>query len=163
MPDHKYTISRLISLLYRTGQMYIGSRLKEHDIGKGQYMFLSALYKQDGLSQEELSDYLMIDKGTTAKALKKLEEQGYVSREVRDDDKRFYRVFLTPKALEIKDEVRSVLADWRSLLTSGFTEEEKEAAIALLDKMGHNAARFTKDSSRLQPESSEHQEAGDRS
>lgn len=144
MPEHKYTIPRWISLLYRSGQMYIGSRLKEYDIGKGQYIFLNALYKEDGLSQEELSDHLKIDKGTTAKALKKLEAQGYVHRKVRDDDKRFYRVFLTHRALEIKDDVRSVLADWRSLLTSGFTEEEQEAALALLEKMGTNAARLTK-------------------
>jgi DNA-binding MarR family transcriptional regulator len=88
---------------------------------------------------------LPIDKGTTAKALKKLEEQGYVTRQVRDDDKRFYRVFLTPKALGIKDEVRSVLVDWRSLLTDGLSEEEKELAWTLLERMGENAARFAKE------------------
>ncbi|MEK8132176.1 MarR family transcriptional regulator [Paenibacillus filicis] len=147
MAEHKYTIPRLISLLYRYGHMYIADRLREHEIGRGQYIFLNALYKADGLSQEELAEYLLIDKGTTAKALKKLEEQGYVTRQVRDDDKRFYRVFLTTKALGIKDEVRSVLIDWRSLLTDGFSDEEKELAWTLLERMGENAARFAKEGS----------------
>ncbi|MFE5322971.1 MarR family winged helix-turn-helix transcriptional regulator [Paenibacillus sp. NPDC056579] len=142
MVDQKYTIPRWVSLLYRYGQMYIGDRLKHLDIGRGQHIFLNTLYREDGLSQEELSSYLKIDKGTTAKALKKLEEQGYVTRQVRDEDKRSYRIFLTEKALLIKDEVRAVLADWRTKVTEGLSEEEKQMALTVLEKMGTNAAQL---------------------
>ncbi|WP_036745653.1 MarR family winged helix-turn-helix transcriptional regulator [Paenibacillus sp. UNC451MF] len=140
--DYKSTIPRWVSLLYRYGHMYIGDRLKHLDIGRGQHIFLNTLYREDGLSQEELSNHLKIDKGTTAKALKKLEEQGYVIRKVRDEDKRTYQVFLTKKALLIKDEVRSVLTDWRNHISHGLTEEEKQMALILLEKMGTNAARI---------------------
>ncbi|MFH5181716.1 MarR family winged helix-turn-helix transcriptional regulator [Paenibacillus sp. TAB 01] len=142
MLDRQYTIPRWVSLLYRYGQMYIGDRLNDSDIGKGQYIFLNALYKQDGLSQEALSHELKIDKGTTAKALKKLEEQGYVLRKIRDEDKRSYRIFLTDKALRIKEEVRQVLIDWRHILSDGLTEQEQYAALELLEKMGRNAAAY---------------------
>ncbi|MNI14135.1 HTH-type transcriptional regulator MgrA [compost metagenome] len=142
MQDQRNTIPRWVSLLYRYGQMYISEQLEGHDLGKGQFMFLNALYKEDGLSQEELSNYLKIDKGTTAKALKKLEAQGYVSRKVRDADKRSYQIYLTQKSLDIKNEVRKVLVDWRLILSHGFTEEEEEQALLLLEKMGNNAARF---------------------
>ena len=142
MLDRQYTIPRWVSLLYRYGQMYIGDRLKDSDIGKGQYIFLNALYKQDGLSQEALSHELKIDKGTTAKALKKLEEQGYVLRKIRDEDKRSYRIFLTDKALRIKEEVRQVLMDWRHILSDGLTEQEQHAALELLERMGRNAAAY---------------------
>ncbi|GLI06117.1 MarR family transcriptional regulator [Paenibacillus tyrfis] len=145
MIDQRHTITRWVSLLYRYGQMYIGERLKAHGIGKGQHIFLNALYKEDGLSQEELSSYLKIDKGTTAKALKKLEAQGYVLRQVREEDKRSYRVFLTEKAWRIKDEVRGVLTDWRHILSDGLTEEEQRLALELLEKMGGNAARFNEE------------------
>lgn len=144
MPDQKYTIPRWISLLYRSGQVYIGSQLKEYGIGRGQYIFLNTLYKGDGLSQDEIAEYLVIDKGTTAKALKKLEELGYVTRQAREDDKRYNQVFLTEKALGIKDEVRRVLVEWRHMLTQGLSEEEKETAISLLERMGSNAASCTK-------------------
>ncbi|WP_282935804.1 MarR family transcriptional regulator [Paenibacillus sp. RC67] len=140
--DYKSTIPRWVSLLYRYGHMYIGDRLKHLDIGRGQHIFLNTLYREDGLSQEELSSHLKIDKGTTAKALKKLEEQGYVVRKVRDNDKRSYQVFLTEKALLIQDEVKSVLTDWRNLISQGLTEEEKQLALVLLEKMGTNAARI---------------------
>lgn len=153
MSEHKVTIPRWISLLYRTGQTYIANRLKHHEVGKGQFMFLNALYRKDGLSQDEIADHLRIDKGTTAKALKKLEVQGYVTRVAREEDKRFNRVFLTDKALDIKDEVREVLTDWRSLLTDGFTEEEKEQALVLLERMNDNAARYLEEEATQRDES----------
>jgi DNA-binding MarR family transcriptional regulator len=140
--DQRNSIPRWVSLLYRYGQMYIGDKLKHTEIGKGQHIFLNALYKADGLSQEELSAYLKIDKGTTAKALKKLEELGYVTRQVRDEDKRCYQVFLTDKALGIKEEVRNILMDWRKALAAGFSEEEERLAFEILEKMGINAAQF---------------------
>jgi DNA-binding MarR family transcriptional regulator len=141
MNDRQNSIPRWVSLLYRYGQMYIGEKLKNLDIGKGQHSFLNALYKKDGLSQEELSNYLKIDKGTTAKALKKLEDQGYLIRKVNEDDRRFYQVFLTDKALAIKEEVRGVLINWRDILSDGLTEEEQQMALTILEKMGANAAR----------------------
>ncbi|NEW04608.1 MarR family transcriptional regulator [Paenibacillus sp. SYP-B3998] len=145
MIDAKNSIPRWVSLLYRYGQMYIGEHLKNYEIGRGQHIFLNALYKEDGLSQEDLADYLKIDKGTTAKALKKLEEQGYITRNVSEKDKRCNEVHLTQKALLIKEDVRKVLTDWRERLTYGLTDEEKQLAHSILEKMGNNAARFAEE------------------
>ncbi|MFC0212757.1 MarR family winged helix-turn-helix transcriptional regulator [Paenibacillus chartarius] len=140
MSEHRYSIPRWMSILYRTGQMYLAARFEHLDIGKGQLIFLNALYRQDGMTQEEISYDLRIDKGTTAKALKKLEEQGYIVRLVRANDKRSYSVHLTEKALAIQDEVRQGFAEWRSLLLQGLSEEEQERMLDSLEKMGRNAA-----------------------
>ncbi|CAH1214226.1 Transcriptional regulator SlyA [Paenibacillus allorhizoplanae] len=145
MIETRNSIPRWVSLIYRYGQMYIGDHLKKFEIGRGQHIFLNALYKEDGLTQEELSDYLKIDKGTTAKALKKLEEQGYITRTVSEKDKRCYEVLLTDKARGIKEDVRKVLTDWRERLTFGLSDEEKQMALTILEKMGHNAAHFAEE------------------
>jgi len=138
LPNNEYSIARLISILYRYGQGYIGKKLEPLHIGSGQYIFLLALYRHDGISQEELSDHLKIDKATTAKALKRLEEEGYVARSVDAFDKRAYRVFVTPKGMGIKPEVQSALRNWREILSDGLSEEEKDTALKLLKKMVQN-------------------------
>lgn len=140
MNEHRYTIPRWMSILYRTGQMYLANRFEHLDIGKGQLIFLNALYRKDGLTQEEISYDLRIDKGTTAKALKKLEDQGYVTRTVRAADRRSYSVHLTDKALGIKDEVRKGFVEWRNILLQGLTDDEQEKMLDILEKMGRNAA-----------------------
>jgi len=145
MSENRNSLARWISLLHRYGHIYVGKELKEYNISKGQYIFLNALYKQEGISQEQLSDYLKIDKGTTAKAIKKLEEEEYVIRKIDAKDKRAYNIYLTEKAIKIKPVVRKAMTDWIDILYSGFTEEEKELSLALLEKMGENAAAYTED------------------
>lgn len=140
MEEKKSSIGRHISLLYRSGQIFAGERLRRHGVGKGQYIFLNALYRKDGINQEALSDDLKMDKGTTAKALKKLEAEGYLQRNVSTEDKRSYRIHLTEKAWALEPEIRSVLLEWRDILTEGFTEAEKDTFHTLLERMGRNAA-----------------------
>jgi len=143
MNENKNSIARWISLLHRYGHIYVGRKLKKYNINKGQYIFLNALYKKDGIRQEQLSDYLKIDKGTTAKAIKRLEDDEYIFRKVDAKDKRAYNVFLTEKALKMKPMVRKAMMDWTDILFIGFSEDDKESAIALLDRMGKNAITFT--------------------
>jgi DNA-binding MarR family transcriptional regulator len=81
---------------------------------------------------------LIIDKGTTAKALKKLEEEGLVKRSVDENDKRAYRVYLTAEGKDIIKDIRNVLLEWNDILTSDFTEEEKKMALDLLQRMVEN-------------------------
>lgn len=128
-----------ISALHRYAQGFIGKRLKIHNIGSGQYIFLMELYKGDGRKQEDLATALNIDKGTTARALSNLEKQGYLKKEVDKVDKRAYRVFLTKKAFDVKPYVHQVLLEWTEIITSGLSESEAKTALRLLQRMSANA------------------------
>ena len=132
------SIGKYISIIHRTGSSFLSKEFSKFNIGSGQYMYLIHLYKNDGLSQEELTEILNIDKGTTAKSIKKLETEGFVMRVKDKNDKRINRVYLTPKALEIKDEFLSSINAWENTLTSNLSYAEKEQALTLLKKITYN-------------------------
>ena len=111
------SVGKYISIIHRTGSSFLSKEFSKFNIGSGQYMYLIHLYKNDGLSQEELTEILNIDIGTTAKSIKKLETEGFVMRVKDKNDKRINRVYLTPKALEIKDEFLSSINAWENTLT----------------------------------------------
>jgi DNA-binding MarR family transcriptional regulator len=138
MINNSESFGRYISILYRSGSMYLSDRFEKYNIGSGQHLFLLFLSHVEGVTQEEMSSKLFIDKGTTAKAIKKLEEEGYVMRLVDDKDKRAYKVYLTEAGRKVTSEIVKVLGDWNDILTSGFTEEEKELALKLLHRMLQN-------------------------
>ncbi|WP_269849843.1 helix-turn-helix domain-containing protein [Methanosarcina horonobensis] len=50
----------------------LGKKIEPYGIGSGQFPFLMRLYREDGINQESLSDYLKIDKGTTARLYRNL-------------------------------------------------------------------------------------------
>jgi DNA-binding MarR family transcriptional regulator len=139
---NNHSITKWISILYRYGQNHISRQLSSYDIGSGQYIFLLALYKKDGISQEEVSDHLKIEKTTTAKAMKRLEKEGYIKRSIDSGDKRAYKVFLTQKALDIKPVIYNLIKNWAGILMTDLTGNEKETIYQLLEKMAKNAFAY---------------------
>ena len=101
-------------------------------------MFLLELYINDGKNQEEIAETLKIDKGTTARALKKLEEQGFVTRIKDENDKRSNKIYLNDKAKDVREGVLDVLNDWNKEITKSLTEEEEEMLKILLEKVCKN-------------------------
>ena len=101
-------------------------------------MFLLELQINDGRNQEEIAETLKIDKGTTARALKKLEEQGFVTRIKDENDKRSNKIYLNDKAKDVREGVLDVLNDWNKEITKSLTEEEEEMLKSLLEKVCKN-------------------------
>jgi DNA-binding MarR family transcriptional regulator len=133
------TIGRWISILYRYGQCTVARELEDYNIGRGQHVILLTLYRHTGISQETLSDILKLDKGSIAKSVKKLEDEGFIDRSVDADDKRAYKLFLTQKGQDIIPVVKKAIGDWEDALTSELKEEEKQAVSVLLEKMALKA------------------------
>ncbi|RDY29409.1 MarR family transcriptional regulator [Romboutsia weinsteinii] len=133
-------IGKYISFIYRKGGGFISRGLSDIGLGFGQLMFLLELYRADGKSQEDLCELLNIDKGTTARAIKKLEEESFVIRFKDEHDKRAYNIYLTEKAKELKPSVFKVLDNWNEIITQGFEESEKELTLELLKRICRNAS-----------------------
>lgn len=123
----------------------MGKELKNYSLGTGQYIFLLTLFKKDGISQEEISKSSYIDKGTTARAIAKLEKEGYILRKKDEEDKRTNRIYLTEKALQFKPVFFKILRKWIDILSSDLSKEEEVVAIKLLEKMGESAAKHMKE------------------
>lgn len=133
-------ISRWFSILHRLSLSHIYNGLKELKIGSGQVMFLLELYYQDGVNQEELSRLLNIDGANTARAIKKLEQEGYVRREQDPNDKRAYLIYLTEKAAAMKPQIFELIRSWEETLLENLSREERIVFSSLLKKIGHTVA-----------------------
>jgi len=70
--------------------------------------------------------------------MKRLEEEGFVYRVKDKNDKRAYKIYLTDKAKDIKEEVLSILQEWESIVTFNLTNEEKDEIIKILKKVSTN-------------------------
>lgn len=98
--------------------------------------FVLTLEKEAGpVSQEYLSCRLAIDKGTTARALCQLEEKGYVTRRANPENRRQNMVAATPLAHRAAAGLRTVLAEASQTFVRGFSREEKEQVLDLMDRM----------------------------
>jgi len=136
------SLGKWVSIIHRYCRSYIDKEFAGLDIKGGYLQFIHALYRHDGLSQDELSEALGIDKTTTARAIKELVELGYVIKEHDSQDKRFYRLSLTNKGKAIIPRLEKILKHWTEVLAAGFAEDERQFALDTLKKMAENAAKF---------------------
>ena len=126
-------IGRYISQIYRKGNSFISKEISKFGIGSGQIMFLMQLYKKDGISQEELAENLHIDKGTTCRAIKKLEEESFLIRV--KDDKRAYKLYLTEKSKDMEDNIKGILYEWEKHISKDLSQEEVDFLLTVLKKI----------------------------
>ncbi|MGO4371761.1 MarR family winged helix-turn-helix transcriptional regulator [Paenibacillus sp. MCAF20] len=127
-----------ISAIYRHMQVFISAELAPYRIGSGQYIFLMAIANQQPTTQKELSEKLLIDKTTTAKAIAKLEAEGYVRREADPADNRYQLLFLTESGHEVVPKVQEALNRVKSKSKKGMSDEEYELLIGLLKNVLRN-------------------------
>ncbi len=138
------SIGHLIGCLHRQARIYFDREMSGFGLGSGTFIFLLLLYKNDGISQNELSKMLNFDKANTTRGIKKLLELGYVRREKDKNDSRAYKLYITRKSNEIKADIITVLESWTEVLSSGLTESEIQQSFNLLEKMKDNAINFKK-------------------
>lgn len=129
---------KYIAASYRVAQGIINKKLESVDIKSGQQDFMYVICNNEGISQKELSERLKIGKATTAKAVKSLMESGYIKRERAEDDKRFYKLFLTDKGREIAPLVRNTFKEVSGIYSKGFTDKEAEEVLKILEKLFNN-------------------------
>jgi DNA-binding MarR family transcriptional regulator len=134
-------LGRWIATLFRRSRVHLDRVFEPMGLGKGLYLYLALLSRQEGLTQRQLAVELAFDEGTVARAVQKLTDAGWLRRERDPLDGRAYRVFLSSRAREKTPEIYRELESWNSLLVRGFSGEERELAVDLLVRMASNAEK----------------------
>lgn len=132
-------ITRELNILARCGNQFRGERLQKLSLTAAQAPYILHICLHPGLSQEELAAELHVNPSNAARQLAALTENGFVTRESKQEDKRQLAVYPTDKAREAFPIVRSVNAQWNHYLTQDMTEEEKAILEVLLEKMRFRA------------------------
>lgn len=107
------------------------------------HSFVLAICHKPGMTQEEISRELCLNKSTVTRAINQLEERGYVKRESKPEDKRSLLVFPTEKMENILPRVRKATSEWNELISCGIPENELDVFVSVLNKMAESARKIT--------------------
>ena len=138
-------ISKWLAVSSRCGQIFFAKRFEGLGFGSGQYMFITGIYENPGLTQDKLAEVISINKGTVANVLKTLEKDGFVERKQNTKDKRIHNLYLTEKGINSYVIIKETVEEWNSLLTKDLSKDEAEKLELILRKITDNAKRYVKD------------------
>ncbi len=127
--------------ILRSSRLLINQELDSLDLSSAEGNILFHLIAQgDGLRQEEIVEQIDISKPAVSRAVRSLEEKGYLVRRKDPDDRRASQVLLTTKAREIGPQIEQVYNDVFAIATQAASKEEIEYFIALFSRV---SARYS--------------------
>ena len=121
---------------------YLYSYMKEYGLKGNEYPFLLYLFDYNGTTQIEIAESFKIPKSQVSRSFKKLEEKNLIIRKKDDKNKKFYKIFLTGKAIKIINKLSKAELDWSEMIYKQLASSDKEAR-EILTRVAINALNFT--------------------
>lgn len=106
-----------------------------------QWRLLLRLSREPGLKQVELAERLDVEPITACRIVDRLEEAGLVERQRDPDDRRAWRLELTPRAAPILEKLRLLAEEMSAEAFAGLSPGEIEFLRAALAKIRENVGR----------------------
>lgn len=140
LPEYPNSIGRHLAFASSAVNALSTELLREHGLRPLQWVALSALYQQDGMTVSALADYTRSSVSATSRLLGRMEERGLVIRKAVDGNRRALRVCLTDKAKKI-NKLRDFHKKVNDLVLADLSAAEREALLSCLERISLSASR----------------------
>lgn len=131
-------ILREIGMIARALDSISNIEFKELNLTKGQYLYLVRICENPGIIQERLAEMIKADRTTAARAIKKLEMQGFIEKKNEDSNQKNKKLFPTEKGQEVYPFLKREGEYSDKVALSGFSPEELETILNLLQRVRSN-------------------------
>ena len=144
MPNNQFKRGELYSFITGKASTAIARRLQKNfklanaDITIEQWSVLYHLWKQDGLSQQQLCDATFRDKPSITRLVDNLEKLQLVKRVASKTDRRMNMIFLTKAAQDLQVLTMELANQTLNESLEGVTNEQIDIAKMVLQKVYDN-------------------------
>jgi len=144
MSNNQFKKSELYSFITGKASTAIARRLQKNfkqsgvDITIEQWSVLYHLWKEDGMSQQQLCDATFRDKPSITRLVDNLEKLKLVKRVASKDDRRINMIYLTPEAQQLQEQTMDLANQTLNEALEGVTNGQIEIAKEVLQQVYEN-------------------------
>ncbi|MCY8859107.1 MarR family winged helix-turn-helix transcriptional regulator [Bacillus atrophaeus] len=131
-------ILREVGMIARALDSISNIEFKEYNLTKGQYLYLVRICENPGIIQEKLAEMIKVDRTTAARAIKKLEINGFIEKMDDEHNKKIKKLFPTEKGKNVFPVIKRENDHSNSVALAGFSEGEAETILHLLQRIRKN-------------------------
>ena len=126
--------------LIRVYQFRDRDRICCHDLSVTQCYALDAVVRRRGITVNELSAELYLDKSTASRVVDALERKGYLKRNSHPDDRRAVQLGVTRSGKSLLTRIRRDIVEHEKSLIAGFDPKTRRAMTKLIHQLARAAA-----------------------
>jgi MarR family transcriptional regulator, organic hydroperoxide resistance regulator len=129
------SIGYLVRYAYRAFVKALAVELDPHDITTSQWSVLRVLWQEEGMSQVELAQRMMVEKASLTPVLEIMTSNRLIVRSRNSDDRRKVNIFLTARGRQLKGMVLPSGGKINKKATRGMSAAEVERLRDLLSRL----------------------------
>ena len=146
-PNEKKHLCCVVSSLMKTERMHktvVDSRIAALGINRGQHSILREIERAErnpdvkALSQKDIAQRFGVSAAAVAMMMKKMESEGYITRNMSSSDNRFNELHLTELGHSMLSQSRDIFHEIDTATYNGISEEDLEIFMRCLEKMQEN-------------------------
>jgi DNA-binding MarR family transcriptional regulator len=141
--DEDFKIGVLIHDVARMRRNRFDMMMKPMGLTRAQWSVIANLWRQDGMVQTELAELLEITKVTLGGLLDRLEMGDWIQRRPDSADRRAKRVYLTPNASRLLNQMRANEDEMNRIVFVGVSVEARGVLRDTLRRMRDNLRNET--------------------
>jgi len=108
------------------------------DVTPEQFGVLARLAVEQGMNQTRLAERMLKDRPNMSRILRQLQKRGYIERRPDRSDKRIFRIFLTEKGREAKEDLIPIFERHLDSLLEGVPDPDRKATCTILKQIVGN-------------------------
>lgn len=116
----------------------VDKKLGKYSLVKGQAALLSVIKENNGTTQNELANIFNVKYSSMSERLNKLEDLGYIEKELDNENQRFKRVYITPEGKKAVVQANKLLKTFEETMYKGFAKKDKKQLENYLEKIVEN-------------------------
>jgi DNA-binding MarR family transcriptional regulator len=136
--------SDFLFLIYDVAQLVrrqADKRAREFGMTRAQWAVMARLQREPGITQSRLAALTDVEPITIGRLVDRLEASGLIERQPDPDDRRIWRLRLTPKAAPILKHVTAFRRELHDEMAQGLDARELDALVASLQRVRGNLTK----------------------
>ncbi|WP_284646019.1 MarR family winged helix-turn-helix transcriptional regulator [Paenibacillus silviterrae] len=131
-------ILREIGMIARALDSISNVEFKDYNLTKGQYLYLVRICENPGMIQEKVAEMIKVDRTTAARAIQKLEINGFIEKKEDPHNKKIKKLFPTEKGNNVYPFIKREHEYSNFVALEGFSEKEIDSMFNLLQRIRKN-------------------------
>ncbi|MFQ9934566.1 MAG: MarR family winged helix-turn-helix transcriptional regulator [Lachnospiraceae bacterium] len=123
----------------------VENSLEGTGVYQGQHRILMRLAEHEYHSQKEIAIAMKVSTATMAIALKKLEKNKYIEKNMDTEDNRLNKIIITEKGQKVIEDSKKILDDIDRKMFQGFSDEDKQKFGKMLEIIEQNLIDMEKE------------------
>jgi MarR family transcriptional regulator for hemolysin len=134
----KTTFGFLVTDVTRLLRKVFDRRAARFGLTRAQWRALKRLHHEQGITQNELAEYLEMEPIAVGRVLDRLQKSGFIERRADPQDRRCWRLHLTAKAHAVVDDMEQISAELFKQAQRGISANELQIVLDAFARMKQN-------------------------